>query len=52
VVDDIQVAVPGFKSHMFVSVWKPMDVPHEFDLEQVWLHVEGVPHNVRYFWSV
>ncbi|KAK1631146.1 hypothetical protein QYE76_005461 [Lolium multiflorum] len=55
VVDGIQMAVPGFNSQMFVSVWKPTDVPHKFELEQVWLHVEGVPHNVRHFgglWAV
>jgi hypothetical protein len=52
VVDGIQMAVPGFNSQMSVSVWKPTDVPHKFELEQVWLHVEGVPHNVRHFWGL
>jgi hypothetical protein len=24
-------------------------VPHKLELEKVWLHVEGVPYNVRQF---
>jgi hypothetical protein len=52
VVDGIQVAVPGFNSQMSVTAWKPTDIPHKFELEQVWLHVEGVPHNVRHFWGL
>ncbi|XP_047043355.1 uncharacterized protein LOC124647454 [Lolium rigidum] len=52
VVDGIQVAVPGFISQMSVTAWKPTIIPHKFELEQVWLHVEGVPHNVHHFWGL
>jgi hypothetical protein len=40
---------------MFVSIWKALDVPHKFELQQVWVHVDGVPHTMRHFlglWSV
>jgi hypothetical protein len=40
---------------MSVSIWKALDVPHKFELQQVWVHVDGVPHIVRHFlglWAI
>jgi hypothetical protein len=40
---------------MTFSVWKAQDVPHSFELQPVWVHVDGVPHTVRHFlglWAV
>jgi hypothetical protein len=40
---------------MSFSIWQAQDVPHSFELEQVWVHVDGVPHTVRQFlglWAV
>jgi hypothetical protein len=40
---------------MTFSVWHAQDVQHTFELQQVWVHIEGVPHTVRHFlglWAV
>jgi hypothetical protein len=49
------MGVPDSTAQMSVSIWKTLDVPHKFELQQVWVHVEGVPHMVRHFlglWAV
>jgi hypothetical protein len=54
-VDGFQMGVPNSMAQMTVSIWKALDVPHKFELQQVWVHVDGVPHNVRHFlglWAV
>jgi hypothetical protein len=48
-VDGFQMGVPNSSAQMTVSIWKAQDVPHKFELKQVWVHVEGVPHTVRHF---
>jgi hypothetical protein len=48
-VDGIQVGVPSFNSKISISAWQSAEVPHKIELEQVWLHVDGVPHTVRHF---
>jgi hypothetical protein len=50
VVDVIQVNILAFNAQLSVSAWKPMDVPHKVELEQV--HVEGVPHTVHQFFGL
>jgi hypothetical protein len=54
-VDGFQMGVPDSTAQISVSIWKTLDVPHKFELQQVWVHVEGVPHTVRHFlglWAV
>jgi hypothetical protein len=54
-VDGFQMGVPDSSAQMTVSIWKALDVPHKFELQQVWVHVDGVPHTVRHFlglWAV
>jgi hypothetical protein len=54
-VDGFQMGVPDSSAQMTVSIWKARDVPHKFELKQVWVHVDGVPHTVRHFlglWAV
>jgi hypothetical protein len=54
-VDGFQMGVPDSTAQMSVSIWKALDVPHKFELQLVWVHVEGVPHTVRHFlglWAV
>jgi hypothetical protein len=48
-VDGFQLGVPNSTSQMTFSIWQAQDVPHSFDLHQVWVQVEGVPHTVRHF---
>uniref|UniRef100_A0ACD5Z868 Uncharacterized protein n=1 Tax=Avena sativa TaxID=4498 RepID=A0ACD5Z868_AVESA len=48
----IQVSVPPGNSQLAFSVFRAMEVPHKFELKQVWLHVEGVPHCLRSFWGL
>jgi hypothetical protein len=53
--DGFQLGVPNSSAQMTFSVWKAQDVPHSFELQPVWVHVDGVPHTVRYFlglWAV
>jgi hypothetical protein len=54
-VDGIQVGVPSSNSKLAISAWQSAEIPHKIELEQVWLHVDGVPHTVRHFlglWAV
>uniref|UniRef100_A0ACD5Y0U9 Uncharacterized protein n=1 Tax=Avena sativa TaxID=4498 RepID=A0ACD5Y0U9_AVESA len=54
-VDGIQVPVPLCTSQLSFSVYRTQEVPHKLELQQVWLHVEGVPHCLRSFlglWAV
>jgi hypothetical protein len=54
-VDGFQMGVPDSLAQMTVSIWKAQDVPHKFELQPVWVHVDGVPHMVRHFlglWAV
>jgi hypothetical protein len=54
-VDGFQLGVPNSNAQMTFSVWHAQDVPHTFELQQVWVHVEGVAHTVRHFlglWAV
>jgi hypothetical protein len=54
-VDGFQLGVPNSSAQMTFSVWQAQDVAHSFELEQVWVHVDGVPHTVRHFlglWAV
>jgi hypothetical protein len=54
-VDGFQMGVLDSTAQMSVSIWKALDVPHKFELQQVWVHVDGVPHTVRHFlglWAI
>jgi hypothetical protein len=54
-VDGFQLGVPNSSAQMTFSIWQAQDVPHTFELQQVWVHVNGVPHTVRDFlglWAV
>uniref|UniRef100_A0ACD5TBC5 Uncharacterized protein n=1 Tax=Avena sativa TaxID=4498 RepID=A0ACD5TBC5_AVESA len=54
-VDGIQVPVPLSTSQLSFSVYRTQEVPHKLELQQVWLHVEGVPHCLQYYlglWAV
>jgi hypothetical protein len=54
-VDGFRMGVPDSSAHMSVSIWKTQDVPHKFELQPTWVHVDGVPHTVRHFlglWAV
>lgn len=48
-VDGFQMGVPSFKDQATVSIWQAQDIPHKAELEQVWVHVQGVPYTVRHF---
>ncbi|KAK1574711.1 hypothetical protein QYE76_008212 [Lolium multiflorum] len=52
----IEVGVPDSGSSIVISAWQSSEVPHKVELEQVWIHVEGVPHTLRHFlgllWAV
>jgi hypothetical protein len=48
-VDGFQMGVPDSSAQMSVSIWKAQDVPHKFELQPIWVHVDGVPHTVRHF---
>jgi hypothetical protein len=53
--DGIQVGVPDSNSSIGITTWQSAEVQHKVELEQVWLHVEGVPHTLRHFlglWAV
>jgi hypothetical protein len=53
--DGIQVGVPESTSSLSITTWQSSEVPHKAELDQVWLHVEGVPHTLRHFlglWAV
>ena len=54
-VDGFQMSVPSFKAQASVSVWSAQDIQPKRMLEQVWVHVQGVPYTVRHFlglWAV
>jgi hypothetical protein len=54
-VDGFRMGVPDSSTQMSVSIWKAQDVPHKFELQPTWVHVERVPHTVRHFlglWAV
>lgn len=51
-VDGIQANVPSVNAQTTISAWKSQDIPHKLELQQGWLHVEGVPHTVRHFWAL
>ncbi|KAE8771686.1 hypothetical protein D1007_56408 [Hordeum vulgare] len=54
-VDGIQMNVPSVNAQMTVTAWRSQEVPHKIELQQIWLHVDGVPHTVRHFlglWAV
>ncbi|XP_073361471.1 uncharacterized protein [Aegilops tauschii subsp. strangulata] len=51
-VDGIQMNVPSVNAQMTVTAWRSQEVPHKLELQQIWLHVEGVPHTVRHFWGL
>jgi hypothetical protein len=54
-VDGFQMGVPDSSAQITINVWKAQDVPHKFELQPVWVHVDGVPHTVRHFlglWAV
>ena len=40
---------------MTITALKSREVPHKLELQQIWLHVEGVPHTVHHFrglWAI
>jgi hypothetical protein len=41
--------VSDFAAHFKISKWETQDIQPKFDLPQLWVHVEGVPHTVRHF---
>jgi hypothetical protein len=43
------MGVPNCSTQMTVSIWKAQDIPHKFELQPIWVHVDGVPHTVRHF---
>jgi hypothetical protein len=47
--------IPDFAAHFKISKWETQDIQPKFDLPQLWVHVEGVPHTVRHFhglWAI
>ena len=49
------MSVPSFSAQATVSVWATQDIQPKRMLEQVWVHVQGVPYTVRHFlglWAV
>jgi hypothetical protein len=48
-VNGIHMEVPDFAAHFKISKWETHDIQPKFDLPQLWVHVEGVPHTVRHF---
>ncbi|KAE8804764.1 hypothetical protein D1007_19179 [Hordeum vulgare] len=54
-VDGIQMNVPSINAQITISISKSQGIPHKLELQQLWLHVEGVPHTIRHFlglWEV
>jgi hypothetical protein len=54
-VNGIHMEVPNFAAHFKISKWETQDIQPKFDLPQLWVHVEGVPHTVRHFhglWAI
>ncbi|KAI5012040.1 hypothetical protein ZWY2020_024174 [Hordeum vulgare] len=48
-VDGIEMNVPSLNAQITISAWKSEEIPHKLELQQVWVHVNGVPHTVRHF---
>ena len=49
------MGIPSHKAQATISVWKTEDISPTRELEQVWVHVQGVPYTVRHFlgiWAV
>jgi hypothetical protein len=54
-VNGIQMDVPDFEAQFKIPKWEIKDIQTKFDLPQLWVHVEGVPHAVRHFhglWAI
>jgi hypothetical protein len=54
-VNGIQMGVPDFDAQFKISKWVIQDIQPKFNLPQLWVHVEGVPHTVRHFhglWAI
>jgi hypothetical protein len=51
-VDGFQMGVHDSTAQMTASIGKALDVLHNFELKQVWVHVEGFPHTMRHFWGL
>ena len=54
-VDGLQLGIPAHNAQATISVWKSEDIAPTRVLEQVWVHVQGVPFTVRHFlgiWAV
>jgi hypothetical protein len=54
-VNGIQMGVPDYDAQFKISKWEIQDIQPKFDLPQLWVHVEGVPHFLRHFhglWAI
>jgi hypothetical protein len=54
-VNGIQMGVLDFDAQFKISKWEIQDIKPKFDLPQLWVHVEGVPHTLRHFhglWAI
>jgi hypothetical protein len=48
-VNGIQMGVPNFDAQFKLIKWEVQDIQPKFDLPQLWVHVEGMPHTLRHF---
>jgi hypothetical protein len=49
------MGVPDFDAQFKISKCEIQDIQPKFDLPQLWVHVEGVPHSLRHFhglWAI
>jgi hypothetical protein len=49
------MGVPDYDAQFKISKWEIQDIQPKFDLPQLWVHVEGVPHSLRHFhglWAI
>jgi hypothetical protein len=44
--------VPEFAAQFKISNWEVLHIQPKFDLPQLWVHVEGVPHTPRHFHGI
>ena len=54
-VDGLELGVPRQAAKLILSQWTPEEIPHKMELNQVWVHVTGVPYPLRHFlgmWAV
>jgi hypothetical protein len=54
-VNGIQMGVPDIDAQFKISKWEIQDIKRKFDLPQLWVHMEGVPHTLRHFlglWAI